>query len=101
MIDHFERVHMRTLTPALTRLVSGVAAGAVAHLEDEAGYFCLSWRVDENADRELFVEAAGPTIPPPVVRVGVYFRDAAGVTQSPQAREAALKALLDARTTLE
>jgi hypothetical protein len=93
---------LEAIIPGLTARVRDVAPEARTHLEEgSSGYFCASWRLDDRADRELFVEQAGPHVAPFVLRVGIYFADAAAATSQPASLEAASAALLKARPGLE
>jgi hypothetical protein len=63
-------------------------------------YWCTSWRINDSADRELFVEYPGRSIAPDVLRIGVYFRDASDATAADGSRTAALEALTARRDAL-
>jgi hypothetical protein len=90
------------MVPELTKLVRGFVPEATSHLEvDPGGYFCASWRVHGRDTRELFVEHAGPDVPPCVVRVGVYFADAPAAVRDANAYRKAFQALSEARPALQ
>ena len=83
-----------SLAESLGTLVRREASTAMVNVdEDEDGYWCVSWRIEGNADRELFVEFPGSKIAPDVLRVGIYFRDATGATATADAHRVALEAL--------
>jgi hypothetical protein len=83
-----------SLADSLGTLVLRDASTATLHFnEGEDGYWCVSWRIDGNADRELFVEFPSSEIDPDVLRVGIYVRDAPGAIATAHAHRVALEAL--------
>ena len=96
-VDRFE-----ALAQPLTRRVRSIAPGATLHVEEESNdYCCVSWRLDDCAERELFIEQPGSAIAPFMLRVGVYFQDAPSVTGEEGATAAALEALTRERAALQ
>jgi hypothetical protein len=69
--------------------------------EGDDEYWCMSWRLNDRADRELFVESPGPFVARDILRVGVYFRDAPDATARADGRATALRALTEQRDALE
>ena len=89
------------LVAPLTAAVQREALRATVHVEQDDGeYWCVSWRINHRADRELFVEYPGHGIAPSVVRIGVYFRDAADATATDGCQQMALEALASRRDAL-
>ena len=89
-----------TLIEALTTVARRAVPSATLHLDQGDDYWCLSWRINDRADRELFVEYPGRGIAPDVLRVGVYFRDAPHAIAAAAAHEVALAALTARRDAL-
>jgi hypothetical protein len=91
----------RALADALTATVyRDVPSAALDVQHEDDDYWCISWRINNNADRELFVEHPGPSIAPGVLRVGVYFRDAPDASATATRRTRTLEALTEQRDAL-
>jgi hypothetical protein len=91
-----------TLVEAVDAVVRRDTPEATHHVDAGHGdYWCLSWRIDDRAGRELFVEYPGRGIAPDVLRVGVYFQDAATASATPAALEVALGSLTAHRDVLQ
>jgi hypothetical protein len=66
-----------SLAQALAPIVLRDAPAATFHGDTgDDGYWCISWRLNHRAKRELFVELPGVRIAPNLLRVGIYFQDA-------------------------
>ena len=86
----------------LTAMVRREVPSASLHeVEGDDGYWCLSWRLNDRAERELFLEIPERSVAPDVLRVGVYFEDAPAATGTAKARTAALEVLTARRNALE
>jgi hypothetical protein len=91
-----------TLVEAVDAVVRRDTPEATHHVDAGHGdYWCLSCRIDDRAGRELFVEYPGRGIAPDVLRVGVYFQDAATASATPAALEVALGSLTAHRDVLQ
>lgn len=101
-MDAISVLRFEELAQQFSQRVRGVAPGATLHVDEEANdYCCISWRLDDCAERELFIEQPGSAIAPFMLRVGVYFQDAPSVTGEDGATAAALEALTRERASLQ
>ena len=100
-MEMIDRLSLGSLTAPLTAIARREAPSATLHLDQgDDEYWCTSWRINDRADRELFVEYPGRSIAPDLLRVGVYFRDAPDATAVDANRTAALEALTARRDGL-
>jgi len=90
------------LAHRLTTRICQVVPAATLHLIHESHeYCCASWRLNERAERELFIEQPGSGVAPFILRVGIYFQDAPLTTAQAATREVALAALMNSRAILQ
>ena len=96
-VERFDAVVLQ-----LNARVSASTPSATFHVNHGPdGYRCASWRINEYAARELFVEEPGSTIAPFILRVGIYFQDAELATSAPNRKAAAFSALTAQRQALQ
>ena len=90
------------LAHRLTTRICQVVPTATLHLIHESdAYCCASWRLNERAEREMFIEQPGSAVAPFILRVGVYFQDAPLATAQAAPRQVALAALVNSRAILQ
>ena len=90
------------LAHRLTTRICQVVSAATLHLIHESdAYCCASWRLNERAERELFIEQPGSAVAPFILRVGVYFQDAPLTTAQAATRQVAFAALVNSRSILQ
>ena len=102
MTSGFDLERFDAMALQLNARVSAETPSATFHVNHGSdGYRCASWRINEYAARELFVEEPGSRIAPFILRVGIYFQDAELATSKPDAKTAAISALTTHRPGLK